>query len=166
MGAVFGFLLEKGGVTRYDVILGQLLLKDFTVLKVILSAIAVGSIGIHIMHSGGLVSLSPKWGSIGSSLLGGIVFGIAFAILGYCPGTIAGAIGTGALDALAGGLPGIFLGSWLFSLAYPSMKKAILARGTFGTITIPEYTAKPWWLIVVILNVLIMVGFVLLELQS
>ncbi|MGD8466186.1 MAG: YeeE/YedE family protein, partial [Anaerolineae bacterium] len=37
-GIVFGFLLQKGGVTKYDVILGQLLLEDFTVIKIMLSA--------------------------------------------------------------------------------------------------------------------------------
>ncbi|HNL87167.1 MAG TPA: YeeE/YedE family protein, partial [Methanoregulaceae archaeon] len=30
-GIVFGFLLQKGGATSYDVIMGQLLLTDFTV---------------------------------------------------------------------------------------------------------------------------------------
>jgi len=38
---VFGFLIDKGGVTRYDVIMGQLLLKDFTVLKIMMTAVAV-----------------------------------------------------------------------------------------------------------------------------
>ncbi len=32
-GIVFGFLLQKGGATKYDVIIGQLLLTDFTVLQ-------------------------------------------------------------------------------------------------------------------------------------
>ena len=39
MGIVFGFLLQKGGVTNYDVIIGQLLLDDFTVVKVMLTAL-------------------------------------------------------------------------------------------------------------------------------
>jgi hypothetical protein len=37
-GIAFGFLLQKGGVTDYDVITGQLLLTDFTVLKLMPSA--------------------------------------------------------------------------------------------------------------------------------
>ena len=41
-GFLFGFLLQKGGVTRYDVIIGQLLLQDFTVVKVMLSAVVTG----------------------------------------------------------------------------------------------------------------------------
>ena len=37
-GFIFGFLLQKGGVTEYDILIGQLLLTDFTVVKVILTA--------------------------------------------------------------------------------------------------------------------------------
>ncbi len=69
-GAVFGFLLQKGGVTDYDVIIGQLLLKDFTVVKVMLSAVITGSLGIYALRSAGLVKLHPKPGSLGSSAIG------------------------------------------------------------------------------------------------
>ncbi|HPJ48542.1 MAG TPA: hypothetical protein PK162_06635 [Synergistales bacterium] len=50
-GIAFGFLLQKGGVTKYDIIAGQLLLKDFTVVKVMLSAILTGMVGIYFMKS-------------------------------------------------------------------------------------------------------------------
>jgi uncharacterized protein len=50
-GIVFGVLLQKGGATKYDVIIGQLLLKDFTVLKIMLSAVVTGMIGIYAMKS-------------------------------------------------------------------------------------------------------------------
>ncbi|MBN1668164.1 MAG: hypothetical protein JW862_13820, partial [Anaerolineales bacterium] len=54
-GVVFGFLLQKGGATKYDVIIGQLLLTDFTVLKIMLSAVLTGMIGIYAMKSLGWV---------------------------------------------------------------------------------------------------------------
>ena len=41
-GILFGFLLQKGGVTKYDVIINQLLLIDFTVVKIMLSAVVTG----------------------------------------------------------------------------------------------------------------------------
>ena len=143
-GTAFGFLLQKGGVTDYDVIMGQLLLQDFTVIKVMLSAVVVGSIGIHVMRSLGLIKLHPKPGSLGSSALGGLLFGFGFATLGYCPGTVAGAVGSGALDALLAGVPGILLGSWLFAVAYPRMRNVLLI-GDFGTKTLPEVLGvNPW----------------------
>lgn len=41
-GILFGLLLQKGGVTKYDVIINQLLLIDFTVVKIMLSAVVTG----------------------------------------------------------------------------------------------------------------------------
>ena len=96
-GILFGFLLQKGGATKHDVIVGQLLLTDFTVLKIMLSAVLTGMIGIYLMKTLGWVELSPKSGSMGSNIIGGLIFGVGFAVLGYCPGTIAGAIGNGYL---------------------------------------------------------------------
>ena len=45
-GLVFGFLLHRGGVTDYNVIVRQFLFRDFTVLKVMFTAIVVGGIGV------------------------------------------------------------------------------------------------------------------------
>lgn len=56
-GITFGFLLQKGGVGKYNVLIGQLLLEDFTVVKVMLTAIIVGMIGIFVLHRFGLVEL-------------------------------------------------------------------------------------------------------------
>ncbi len=64
-GILFGFLLHKGGTTKYDVIVGQLLLPDFTVLKIMLSAVVTGMIGIYLMKSPGWIELSLKIGSVG-----------------------------------------------------------------------------------------------------
>jgi uncharacterized protein len=59
-GIAFGFLLQKGGATKYDVIVGQLLLTDFTVLKIMLSAVLVGMIGIYAMKTWVGWSFIPK----------------------------------------------------------------------------------------------------------
>jgi hypothetical protein len=135
-GIVFGFLLHKGGVTEYGVIIGQLLLTDFTVLKVMLSAILVGMIGIYAMKAGSLVHLHCRVGSVGATVIGGLIFGAGFAILGYCPGTAAGAVGSGALDA-AIGMVGIALGTSIFARLYPRLDRSILNRGPFPAETIP-----------------------------
>jgi hypothetical protein len=162
-GVIFGFLLQKGGVTKYDVIIGQLLLKDFTVLKVMLSAAVTGMIGLHLMKSLGWVQLSPKSGSWGKNAIGGLIFGLGFALLGYCPGTIAGAIGNGYLDALVGGLPGILLGSGLFAAAYPRLRDAVLQKGYFGDITLPGVFRVNDWLVIPPLAVIIVLALYFIE---
>ena len=50
-GVIFGFLLQKGGVVKYEVLMGALFLTDFTVMKIMLTSITVGMIGIFSMHA-------------------------------------------------------------------------------------------------------------------
>ena len=154
-GIVFGFLLQKGGVTKYDVILGQLLLTDFTVLKIMLSAVVTGMLGIYLMKSLGWVKLQPKSGSLGMNVIGGLIFGVGFAVLGYCPGTIAGAIGNGFLDALIGGVIGIWIGTGFFASIYPKLRKGILIKGDYGDITLPRLLKVNDWFVIIPVAVLI-----------
>jgi hypothetical protein len=162
-GIVFGFLLQKGGVTNYDIIIGQLLLKDFTVVKVMLSAVITGMIGIHLMKSLGWIQLNPKAGSWGKNAIGGLIFGLGFAVLGYCPGTIAGAIGNGYLDALVGGLTGILLGSGLLAAAYPKLRSGILKKGDFGDLTLPRLFKVNDWTVIIPLSGLLILLLYLME---
>lgn len=162
MGIIFGFLLQKGGAGKYDVILGQLLLKDFTVIKIMLSAVVIGMIGIYILKGFGLAQLHPKPGSIGMTVVGGLIFGVGFAVLGYCPGTISAAIGQGNLDALFGGLIGIIIGSGIFAHLYPSLQ-GILKKGWFGGVTIPEYFKVNPWIVILPLCFIIILFFYWIE---
>src|SRR5688500_339542 len=57
MGVAFGFLLQKGQVAKYRAIQGQLLLKDWTVVKVMATAVVVGSIGVYTLVALGLARL-------------------------------------------------------------------------------------------------------------
>ena len=154
-GIIFGFLLQKGGVTNYDVIVGQLLLTDHTVLIIMLSAVLTGMIGLHIFKAFGLVKLSPKSGSVGKNIIGGLIFGVGFALLGYCPGTIAGAIGNGYLDALTGGLIGIMIGAGFFAALYPRLKHGVLKLGYFGDLTLPRLFKVSDWVVVIPVAILI-----------
>lgn len=162
-GIVFGFLLHKGGATKYDVIVGQLLLTDFTVVKIMLSAIVTGMIGVYFMKSMGWIELSLKSGSVGKNVIGALIFGVGFAVLGYCPGTIAGAVGNGYLDAIAGGVAGIISGNWIFTVMYPRLKNGILKKGDFGDITLPRLLKVNDWVVVVPSVVLIILVLVWIE---
>ncbi|MBS3990839.1 MAG: YeeE/YedE family protein [Erysipelothrix sp.] len=122
IGLLFGFLLQKGGVANYNIIMGQLRLTDFTVIKIIFTAIIVGMLGVSYLFPKGLVSVKTKAGSIKNAIIGGLLFGAGFGLLGYCPGTIAGAVGTGALDAITGGFIGIILGTVLYANMFKTLK--------------------------------------------
>ena len=149
IGFLFGFLLQKGNVTEYDVIVGQLLFRDFTVVKIMVTAMVTGMICVHGLRSLGLVQLHPKPGSLGMTLVGGLIFGVGFAVLGYCPGTIAAAVGQGKMDACVGGLSGIIFGAGLYAHAFPYLSRTILPKGDFGAQTFPEmFRVNPWVIIV------------------
>lgn len=163
MGIAFGFLLQTGGVTEYDIIIAQLLLVDFTVVKVMLSAVLVGMIGVYLMKGRGIVRLHTKTGSVGSTVVGGIIFGAGFAVLGYCPGTVAGAVGHGALDALFGGVAGILLGTGIYAAIYPALQRRVLGYGTFSSETLPEMLHVNPWAVLIPLAVLILAVFWVLE---
>lgn len=135
-GILFGFLLQKGGVGKYHVLIGMLLLEDFTVIKVMLSAVVVGMIGIYAMHARGLVKLHVKPTRYAANSLGGIVFGIGFALAAYCPGTSATALGQGNFDALAVIL-GMMVGSYLYAEASAWLSRTVETWGKRGDLTLP-----------------------------
>jgi uncharacterized membrane protein YedE/YeeE len=149
VGIIFGFLLQKAGVTDYNVVTGQLLLTDFTVLKMMLSAVIVGMVGVHVLKTLGLARLHVVSGSVGSNVIGGLIFGVGFALLGYCPGTVAGAVGTGAFDALFGGFAGMLVGSALFAALYSFLNARILNKGKFSSITLPHLLGVNEWVVIV-----------------
>jgi hypothetical protein len=97
----------------------------------------------------GLAQLHPKPGSIGTSVVGGLIFGVGFGILGYCPGTVAGAVGQGSMDALLGGVIGILIGAGFFAAVYHRLHDPILSKGNFGEITLPElFKVHPWFIVI------------------
>ncbi len=155
-GILFGFLLQKGGVTEFGVIEGQLLLTDFTVLKLMLSAVIVGMPLFNLLKRAGYASLHAWKGAVGTNVVGGLIFGAGFALLGYCPGTVAGAVGTGALDALFGGMVGMVLGAGFFASLYPRLK-GFLERGPFPSVTVQEFLHLNVWIVVALMEA-VMIG--------
>lgn len=161
-GLVFGFLLQKGGVGKFNVLVGQLLLQDFTVAKVMLTAIVVGMIGIFTLHHFGKVELHLKPTRIGANVSGGLLFGAGFALLGYCPGTVAVALGQGSWDALFG-IAGLVAGSWIFAELSGWTKRTVETWGDLGKVMLPGLLRVPRTAIILGLAVAIASLLLLLE---
>jgi len=164
-GIAFGFLLQKGGVAKYHVLIGQLLLVDYTVAKVMLSAVAVGMVGIHFMHRAGLVQYHLKPTRYGANILGGLVFGAGFALSPYCPGTGAAAIGQGNFDAILMVL-GMIAGSYLFAEASAFMERTLMTWGDKGELTIHDVLGLSRGATVAIVAPLIVLLLVILEFST
>lgn len=162
-GLVFGFLLQKAHVTRADTILGQFLLRDFTVLKVMLSAVIVGGVGIYAMlQLGWIAGLHVKAAYLVANAVGGVIFGAGMATLGYCPGTGVAALGDGSRDALAG-LFGMLVGAGLYAETHAWVVANVHPLADLGKMTWVTATgASPFWFLG-LLAVLALVGFGALE---
>ena len=161
-GLVFGFLLQKGGVGKYNVLIGQLLLQDWTVAKIMLTAIVVGMIGVFPLHHFAKVNLHIKPTRIGANIIGGLVFGAGFALTGYCPGTVAAALGQGSWDALFG-MAGLIAGSWLFAELSGWTKGTIEKWGELGKVQLPDLLSVPRGLFVGGFALALMVILLLLQ---
>lgn len=161
-GIAFGFLLQKGGVAQYDILLGALLLEDFTVFKVMLSAILVGMIGIFTLHRLGLVKLHPKPTKLGANIIGGLVFGVGFALSGYCPGTGAAAFGQGNYDALFA-MFGLAGGSYLYAEVSGFMSRTVGKWGDRGKLMISDIVPAPRPVVLAAATALLGVVLVLLD---
>lgn len=146
-GILFGFLLQKARVLRYDKQLGALRLMDMTIVKFMLSSILVGMVGVYLLYDLGVVTLSLKSTVLGGNILGGLIFGLGWGMLGYCPGTSAGALGEGRWDALWGIL-GMVAGAALFAEVYPVLQTTVLTWGNLGKITIPQILGVSHWVII------------------
>ena len=161
-GLIFGFLLQKGGVGKFNILIGQLLLQDWTVAKIMLTAIIVGMIGVFALHHFAKVNLHLKPTKIGSNIIGGLLFGAGFALIGYCPGTAAAALGQGSWDALFG-MAGLVAGSWVFAEFSAPLKKTVEKWGDLGKVLLPDLLHVPRGVFVVIVAVLLAVGLFALE---
>ena len=161
-GIVFGFLLQKGRVGKFEVIVGQFLLKDWQVLKVMLVAMAVGSIGVYGLVEADLATLSIKPFLYGGVLIGAVLFGIGMAVFGLCPGTSVAACGEGNRGAMIGVL-GMLTGATVFVAAYPFIEPVIKGFGDGGKMALPNVLGVSPWLVIVGLLLVVAVFLAVVE---
>jgi uncharacterized membrane protein YedE/YeeE len=137
IGCAFGAILYMGGASSYRRILGTLLLKDMWIIKLMATAIGVGTLGVYLLDLGGLAHMSIKPAYVWGIALGGIIFGIGWAVSGYCPGTCVVGTSEGKRDALFT-LLGAFVGAFVFSLVFPYLEAGLIERANFGSITFED----------------------------
>jgi len=151
VGIGFGFLLRKGHVTRFNVIVGQLALKDFTVMKIILTAIAAGSVGMYALMTwfpGYEFMIAPT--TLLAAAVGGGIFGIGMAVMGYCPGTGVAALADGAHDMWFGVL-GMITGAALYAQNYTWITGKLKPACCMTTATLSHYFGMSPWVVIALI---------------
>lgn len=162
IGIAFGFLLQKGRVVRYDKQVGALRLLDMTIVKFMFSAILVGMVGVQILHATGIAEPLILPTNLAANIIGGLTFGIGWALLGYCPGTSLGALGEGRVDAFWGIL-GMLTGVAVYAEVYPFFRDSVLMWGREGSITIPQVLGINEWFVIAVFVVGVATLFVWFE---
>lgn len=142
IGLAFGAILVVSGLSNPKLIIGMLRLKDLHLLKVLVTALGVGIAGISLLDSAGLAHTGVKTTHVLANLGGGALFGIGFAIAGYCPGTALAGAAEGRRDAIFTILGGLF-GAALFSASYTALKPILIEPLTLGKLTLPSLLGLP-----------------------
>ena len=127
-GTLFGYFLSKARATDFDSIVDMFLCREFQLYGVILTAIAVISLGLWFMRKKNIPTKSGEafngepleWDP--NRLIGAFVFGAGWALTGTCPGTSLAQIGEGKIMAVFTVL-GILAGVWAYKKYKPGSSK-------------------------------------------
>jgi len=160
MGVVFGFALEKSRVFEPGMIVGQMQLRNFIMLKVFLTAVATGAVVLAVLNGLGTVKLVPKAALYAADIVGGLLLGAGIALAGACPGTTLVQIGVGYRDAIFTLIGGI-CGAVAFTYAEPWFATSLI--GTGKKILVTDLVGIPYWQGAIALAAIIVVILILME---
>jgi hypothetical protein len=142
VGVAFGFTLERAGLGTAPKLAGQFYFADFTVMKVMFTAIVVAMTGAFWLARLGVIDLDhlfvPETFLL-PQLLGGAIFGAGFLVAGLCPGTSCVAAASGRGDGAAV-MAGMFAGIAAAGLAFSSF----YSTTAFGAWTVPQLLHVPY----------------------
>lgn len=149
VGAAFGWTLERAGLGDPPKLAGQFYLRDFTVLKVMVSAMLTAMLGVFWLGRLDLVDLGALYVPetyLLPQLAGGLVFGLGFVLSGLCPGTSCAALASGRTEGAATML-GLLAGMLLTGLAFPILAP-FYGSTPMGAMTLSRLTGLPYGVVV------------------
>ena len=150
-GVLFGVVLENAGFGSPCKLTGQFRLSDWSVLKVMFTAIVVAAAGLLGLQSMGWMAEDAVFvpsAMVAAAALGGLLVGAGFAVGGYCPGTSVVGLFSGRLDAGVF-LIGLLLGTFVFAGLYgPAIEAVMSAAEVMAGDTLPDAYGIPAWTVV------------------
>ena len=106
-------------------------------MKLILMAIGVGLMGVYLLDLFGLANMKVKELYLLGLVIAGGIFGVGFALTGYCPGTALAACAEGKPDAWVTVLGGL-CGALAFAFLFPEVEESLMTIGRYGPVTVPD----------------------------
>jgi uncharacterized membrane protein YedE/YeeE len=164
IGVAFGWTLERAGLGSAKKLVGQFYFTDFTVFKVMFSAILTALAGVTLLSWTGVIdaaTLPVPATFVAPQLVGGLLFGVGFVLGGLCPGTSCVAAAAGRGDGLAV-IAGLLAGTLVTGLVFSSLAGfyASTARGRWR---LPEALGLPEGVVVAAIVGLALAGFYVAE---
>ena len=160
-GILFGYVLEAAGFGSPRKLTAQFRLSDFSVFKVMFTAVLVAAVGLWILRSTGVITQASVYTPttfFWAMGLGGVLIGAGFAIGGYCPGTSIVGAASGRIDAFVF-MAGILGGSALFGWAYEPLQDLYFAAQGPKAETLPDLFGVPEWIVLAALIAAAAAGF-------
>lgn len=160
IGIAFGATLERAGLGSAKKLAGQFYLTDFTVLKVMLSAIVTAMLGLFWLGRLGVLDLTQVYVPetyLAPQLVGGLVFGLGFVLAGLCPGTSCVAAATGRGDG-AMVVAGMFSGILVTGLLFAPLRR-FADSTTLGSRTLPDLLHLPYGLTALLVTLMALAAF-------
>lgn len=149
IGAAFGACLEMAGLGNANKLAGQFTLYDFSVFKVMFSAILTAMLGAFWLGRLDFIDLASLYVPetyLAPQVAGGLVFGAGFVLCGLCPGTACVAAASGRGDGVAV-MAGLFAGMLLTGLALPRFEH-FYAGTNLGAFTLADAAGLPYGVVV------------------
>ena len=164
IGFLFGWMLHKGGMTRYHKIVNVFRFTDLAVLKFMMSSLVVGMAGIYLLTDLGVVPNIPVTATyVVGNLIGGLMFGVGMAAGGVCAAPVAAGSGEGRLDYIVPGVAGMLVGALLFGLTYNQVYPALSKIANAGNVVLPDLIGTNHWLVIALFGAITLALFYALE---
>jgi hypothetical protein len=127
IGIFFGIIMYKSEAASWFRIYEMFQFGSFHMYGIIGSALVIGVIGVQVIKrnnikplDGSEMSLKPKNKSVARYLLGGILFGLGWALAGACPGPMYVLAGSGYISILI-----VIFGAVAGTFVYGLLKKQL-----------------------------------------
>lgn len=152
-GFLFGYVLENAGFGSPCKLTAQFRMSDWSVFKVMFTAIVVAAVGLFLLRSVGLLAPDTMYvppAFLGAVAIGGALIGAGFAVGGYCPGTSVVGLFSGRLDALLFSM-GLVGGTWIFAGSFDVVERWTTAGESTAGDTLPIALGVPEWVVLAVM---------------
>lgn len=157
VGIAMGALIQRAGASSPRMILASLRLENIAIIKFMATTIAVGTVAVYVLNLWMPMHLDIKPTYVLGILVGGLIFGVGFAVGGFCPGTCVVGIGEGRRDAWMAMFGGV-VGALVFTLLYTVLAPLLITPFNYGKVTLASLFNLPAVVVAIAFAAILLLG--------